>query len=279
MTSFCGSFAQLLIINPVHQSSHFIQAHALLNLHIIHSSHLAGGSRSRRNSTVAPPHQSTVNFQNEPTGTIGAGGGAGGGSGFPIYSPLSGPPRNPHSSTATLAPGYTSDFTALQLLRVMSRLTQPNTRALSYFMLCREFGVRAVDGMVRGRILDLRWMDPVTNEEEAEPTRQPPASRISRAVHPDSVFNTGLRRTSVGIHGNASQSGTVIGNDIGTLEDIEPIGMDPPEEVFHEDEEVFGPKVLPATPILRYAMLSVVAEYEDTRSVSEYASLSDVDEY
>jgi len=46
-----------------------------------------------------------------------------------------------------------------------------------------------------------------------------------------------------------------------------------------EDDEIFGPKVMPATPIMRYAMREVVAEYEDTRSVSEYASLADVDEY
>ena len=86
------------------------------------------------------------------------------GGGFPTYPPPTGSPRNPHAPAPLSEPGYGSDFTALQLLRVMSRLTQPGVRSLPYFMLCREFGVRAVDGMVRGRILDLRWMDPVTKE-------------------------------------------------------------------------------------------------------------------
>jgi hypothetical protein len=53
------------------------------------------------------------------------------------------------------------------------------------------------------------------------------------------------------------------------------------QDLIHaqDEEEIFGPKVLPATPIMRYAMREVVAEYEDTRSVSEYASLSDMEEY
>jgi hypothetical protein len=52
------------------------------------------------------------------------------------------------------APGYSADFSATQLLRVMSRLAQPGVRALPYFGLCREMGVVAVDGMVKGRILE-----------------------------------------------------------------------------------------------------------------------------
>jgi hypothetical protein len=36
----------------------------------------------------------------------------------------------------------------------MSRLAQPGVRALPYFGLCREMGVVAVDGMVKGRILE-----------------------------------------------------------------------------------------------------------------------------
>ncbi|KAJ2970279.1 hypothetical protein NUW54_g12762 [Trametes sanguinea] len=46
----------------------------------------------------------------------------------------------------------------------MNRLAQPGARSLPYFLLCREMGARAVDGMVKGRILDLRWTDPVSRE-------------------------------------------------------------------------------------------------------------------
>ena len=61
------------------------------------------------------------------------------------------------------------------------------------------------------------------------------------------------------------------------------MGMGPSAErvpdVFAEVMEVVGPKLVPTTPIMRYAMRDVVHEYEDDQSVSEYASLSDVDEY
>jgi hypothetical protein len=169
-----------------------------------------------------------------------------------------------------------SDFTALQLLRVMSRLTQPGVRSLPYFMLCREFGVRAVDGMVRGRILDLRWMDPVTKEGPES------LEGVASQAGLDHAMPTS-RRVSIGIHPiGASSSGTAIVSD-----SVEIDGMDGEPYTLveqdlapaQEDEEIFGPKVLPATPIMRYAMREVVAEYEDTRSVSEYASLSDMEEY
>jgi len=58
----------------------------------------------------------------------------------------------------------TADFTASQLIKVMIKLTENEdgpARALPYFPLCKEIGVKAVDGMVRGRILDLRWTDVV----------------------------------------------------------------------------------------------------------------------
>jgi len=96
----------------------------------------------------------------------------------------------------------------------------------------------------------------------------------------DQVMPTS-RRVSIGIHPmGASSSGTAIVSD-----SVEMDGMDGEpytlveQDLAHaqDDDEIFGPKVLPATPIMRYAMREVVAEYEDTRSVSEYASLSDME--
>ncbi|KAH9063275.1 hypothetical protein EDB87DRAFT_1575660 [Lactarius vividus] len=254
----------------IHQSSHFIQAHALLNLHIIHTAQNPQTAehkpRSRRSSATAAMRQSVNPVS--PTRS---------GAGFPIYSPLTGPLRNPHVPPPPAPePGYVSDFTALQLLRVMSRLTQPGVRSLPYFMLCREFGVRAVDGMVRGRILDLRWMDPVTKEGSES------QEGVSAPAGLDQPMPTS-RRVSIGVHHvGASSSGTAIVSD-----SVEMDGMDGEpytlveQDLIHaqDEEEIFGPKVLPATPIMRYAMREVVAEYEDTRSVSEYASLSDMEEY
>lgn len=42
--------------------------------------------------------------------------------------------------------------------------SQATNRAISYFPLCRLLGARAVDGLVRGRILELRWTDTVSPE-------------------------------------------------------------------------------------------------------------------
>lgn len=137
----------------------------------------------------------------------------------------------------------------------MNRLTQPDVDYLSYFLLCRELGVRTVDGMIKGRVLDLRWTDPVTNEFIDEP-------RFFRA--------------------REASSGTVVE---GESEDGDMVPITDRElnqmrgGAYGEMMDVVGPKLVPITPIMRFAMREVVEEYEDQHSVSEYASLSDVDEY
>lgn len=152
---------------------------------------------------------------------------------------------------------YSADFSAMQLLKVMSRLSQP-VAFLPYFLLCREMGVRAVDGMVKSRVLDLRWTEVVKTSED------------------DGWVNVSGR-----IPRSARQSGTVVGTteaESSMAPVSEGVGM-AHEDEDEEDEEVVGPKLVPITPIVRFAMKEVVQEYEDVQSVSEYASLSDVDEY
>ena len=47
-----------------------------------------------------------------------------------------------------------------------------------------------------------------------------------------------------------------------------------------DEEQIVGPKLVPITPIMRYAMRKVVDEYrDDDRTVSEYESLAEVEEY
>jgi acetyl-CoA carboxylase carboxyltransferase component len=72
-----------------------------------------------------------------------------------------------------------------------------------------------------------------------------------------------------------------VGHDVAMLpeEQILPVDEDDDDDDEDQDDLVVGPKLVPATPIMRYAMREVVQEYEDEQSVSEYASLSDVDEY
>lgn len=148
---------------------------------------------------------------------------------------------------------YHADFTAMDLLKVLSRLSQPGVNYLPYFLLCREMGVRAVDGMVKGRVLDLRWTELVKANPEDE------ADWVN-------VSNTPRSRIT-GRSVNATEEG-----DIAAISEGRPA-------LDEEEEEVVGPKLVPTTSIMRYAMREVVEEYEDIQSVSEYASLSDVDEY
>ncbi|KAF4607996.1 hypothetical protein EYR40_000337 [Pleurotus pulmonarius] len=274
------------------QSSHFLQAHALLNLHIIHSSQSDNGvqdSKDKDRQAAGSPTSRRTNAESLHPAL--------GPAGFKIYSPLNRPP----SSLAVLndgfaglgmfptsAPSNSAEFTAMHLLKVMSRITQPGNTSLPYFLLCREIGVREVDGMVKGKVLDLRWTDCVSREDRGD--------RRSRAMGAASGI------AALGTHAGAESSGTavellpppppIIMEDSDGLVDISEREMPEPrytaapysEEAYgvdgeEEEDFVVGPRLVPITPIMRFAMREVVAEYEDNQSVSEYASLSDVDEY
>ncbi|KAF9467176.1 hypothetical protein BDZ94DRAFT_1186225 [Collybia nuda] len=239
----------------IKQSSHFLQAHALLNLHIIHSSQSPGAREAADTAHAA-------NTSNPETLHPGLGP-----AGFKIYSPIT----HPHSPTSapshdedrsnSMIPGqYAADFTAMQLLKVMSRLTQPDTQYLPYFLMCRELGVRAVDGMVKGRVLDLRWTETVTKEIGEEVRVR------STAGFGGTPFGPGSSGTAVEMLPQHSEEGMIPVSEFSQ-----------PRDMYEEVMEVIGPKLVPTTPIMRFAMRDVVEEYEDNQSVSEYASLSDVD--
>ncbi|KAF8651180.1 hypothetical protein AX16_004835 [Volvariella volvacea WC 439] len=280
----------------IKQNTHFIQAHALLNLHIIHA-HEASSSGQDGEGTQPPRAQTTspdtlhpnlgLNFRS-------------------AYGLVDGPDpgvtlsHQGDRSLAMVSGFYSAEFTAMQLLKVMSRFTQPGNTSLSYFLLCRELGVRAVDGMVRGKVLDLRWTDPVTKENAPED------GRIRAPYVGSSANNTGMPGTvgglslpnggpvgsnlrsshgGLGVHLGQTSSATAIDMIAGhSEEDIMPVpdhelGRMMGEYENEEEEEDYGPKLVPISPIMRYAMREVVREYGDDQSVSEYASLSDVDEY
>ncbi|TRM70259.1 hypothetical protein BD626DRAFT_533595 [Schizophyllum amplum] len=228
----------------IKQSSHFLQAHALLNLLVIHTA-------QRDEKVTDDDRASDVDVTpNQSMATLLPNGGR--------AAPPA-PRAHTPSTMRTLAPVQPDNdedsahaFTALQLLRVMSRLRQEHT--LPYFSLCREYGVAAVDGMVRARVLDIRWTDTVADEGAPE-----------RA----GVSEEWLRR-------QMASSDTAVGASQEGDDDDE---VQPLNELEAEMAPVVGPKCVPMTPIMRYAMAEVVAEYEDTQSVSDYVSLSDVDEY
>ncbi|KAF7968000.1 hypothetical protein HWV62_32198 [Athelia sp. TMB] len=237
----------------VKHSSHFLQAHALLNLHIIHS------SQSAHAQTPPLPHQDPSDPIRRPDSSTDAIHPGLGPAGFRIYSPATAAPFAPppeDRATAMVAGTYAAEFSAMQLLKVMSRLSQPGIRALPYFPLCREMGVRAVDGMVRGRVLDLRWTELVRAEDEEW-------VRIGAAPR------------------SAMQSAVI--TEEGHMSAVSERALDPETPVEEDDEEdeeeIVGPRLVPCTPIMYAAMREVVMEYEDAQSVSEYASLSDPDEY
>lgn len=137
-------------------SSHFLQAYALANLQLLHSLPNKNGD--------AP-------------------------AGFEIYSAIK--PASPHSAPAPeqeAPPPVEASFTSQDLLTVMRRLQSPPppsphahkhplsakeslkpprpVESLPYFGLCRELGVKAVDGLVRARLLELRWSRTVSKEGE-----------------------------------------------------------------------------------------------------------------
>ncbi|KAH9929010.1 uncharacterized protein BXZ73DRAFT_48308 [Epithele typhae] len=341
----------------IQQSSHFIQAHALLNLHVIHSSQAspngqaAGESPGAQNNEDASTHAihrlSPPMPMNTGTGPSGQG--------FRIYSPLQTPHQSPstflgvpsgsgimgggggHSgasaSNGEEAPVFQADFSALQLLRVMNRLAQPRTRALPYFLLCREMGARAIDGMVKGRILDLRWTEPVSRDTATtmggagrapresvrlqlgqraaagatamERERQDPGSSgtavdelegagagagpSGASVGPSSAVGAGAATGAGAGAGATGMRPETVWSDaeMEPMSDEEIIraherlaGLAPPYPASgEEEEEVLGPKLVPISPIMRFAMVEVVQEYyaDEDRTESEYASLSDVD--
>ena len=273
----------------VKQSSHFLQAHAILNLHIIHSSQAPTGGPQADGDPAAAP--GTANLSNpEPLHpNLGP-------AGFRMYSSLTnrhiqGPGSMMSDQHSSMSSSRPPEFSAMQLLKVMSRLAAPETHYLPYFHLCRELGVRAVDGMVKGRVLDLRWTETVTREVGEEmrvrnaatptPTSIPAgtAPAVTTPLQPRDSGNAGI--------GIISSESSNISPVLGPPPPIDDEDIMVPViegmhggDIYEEVMEVVGPKLVPITPIMRFAMRDVVQEYEDDQSISEYASLlSDVDEY
>jgi hypothetical protein len=295
--------------------------------------------------------------------------------------------------------GAVPEFTPMQLLKVMSRFTTGGVMYLPYFHLCRELGAKAVDGMIRGKVVDVKWTDGIPGAVDA--SRRPISVAVTTATangnanlaanlssqaqpnlsaspsyapmqHPEAGASSTILRPmqapSIQQHPQSSliSNGTVTATNImsgsttavnfsnashqhlvppaplssmpahpppvfteedqGSAADVMvPMSPDeiveqqrsfvqqetpqpqyhhvvpqhmnhqpppPPfqqhyadeydeivEDMEDEEEEVIGPKLFPVSPIMRFAMREVIKEYEDDRSVSEYASLSDVDEY
>lgn len=245
-----------------------MQAYSLLNLQLVHTTECD-------DATLEQEQQG--NRATSPRG-------------FKIYSPLSaetvvGSSLSLNDMDASVAPAFSAD----QLLAVMRKLSEEGTHYIPYFPLCRELGVHAVDDMVRARVLELRWVDTITPEWSAEP------------AHPGCTEGV---RFADSVHVQDSALGSVLGSTNELQSTSTAATMAPPPSrrrsranAAHRpgDSEVVGPKLLPTTPIVRYAMREVLKEYEivgedgeyrisrtskvlsDDRS--DYASLSDVDEY
>lgn len=239
------------IYGSVKQSTPFLQAHATLNLHIVHSSQLTSARDPTTPSTPGPrPRSSGPDALHAGLGPAG------------FNSPRD----------ASSIEDYSADFSAMQLLKVMSKLSQPGTQHLPYFLLCREIGVRAVDGMIKGKVLNLHWTEPVGREAEIPV--------ISAPVSPVPMTHRVLSNSSY--VGGGSATAGMESSEEGDMVMVNPVNLSTRDlgQIDEGDEhEVIGPKLTPLTPIMRFAMREVVQEYEDVRTVSEYASLNDPDEY
>lgn len=143
LTDYCNEWTNSDGKLTPREATHYLQADSLIQLQLIHS---------------MPPDDS-----DSPS------------KGFQIYSPL----RNasPHAAPSPFGDSEAgADFKPSDLLRVMQRLQPGADDALPYFPLCREMGARAVDGMVRGRLLELRWSAAVT--EEGDPNERPKKKKM-----------------------------------------------------------------------------------------------------
>ncbi|KIY49830.1 hypothetical protein FISHEDRAFT_40955 [Fistulina hepatica ATCC 64428] len=245
-------FGEPLLVFPLFtQDSHFLQAHALLNLSIVHA---LGDGRSKAHESTATLHPGHAH-----TGT----------GGFKIDSP-----DGPDTDAVFVPP-----FTAMELIRVMRYISASPTPFVSYFALCREFRARAIDGMIAGKILDLRWNDAVTYENMREEfeflsgRRAAEATRILPEIKSLDDFGSPVDMGSPGEIGSPVELGGPVEEYGRGIRPVEADGLS--EELNLE----IGPKCLPATPIVRYAMAHVLQEYDQSDSQSEYVSLSDVEEY
>ncbi|KAG8216053.1 hypothetical protein J3R82DRAFT_8053 [Butyriboletus roseoflavus] len=248
---YINEYGELLLVSDLKQSSHFLQAHATLNLHIVHSSQQASAHDPITPSTSGPrPRSSGPDALHAGLGPAG------------FSSPRG----------ASSIEDYSADFSAMQLLKVMSKLSQPGTQHLPYFLLCRDIGVRAVDGMIKGKVLNLHWTEPVGREVEIPV--------ISATVTPVPMTHRVLSNSSYAGGGSATVG--MESSEEGDMVMVNPVNLSMRDlgQINECDEhEVIGPKLTPLTPIMRFAMREVVQEYEDVRTVSEYASLNDPDEY
>ena len=202
------------------RSSHFLQAYTLLNLHVIHASEAE--QRANQDTPTVTPRRK-----------------------FKIYSPLptDSPANHRTSSSSTVLPNgartintppdtadvtntssFEQSFTALQLLRIMSKLVEPGVVSLPYFLLCREIGVQAVDDLVRGRILELRWTETVTQEGGATNTNEVVVSDSSTGAQSGGgggVMNTANEPRRSDPEYASTINTTTLGYDIGFGSDIE----------------------------------------------------------
>ena len=118
-------------------SSHYLQAYALVRLHLIHAS----------------------------AGELGAGKSGGG---FSIYSPL---PVADDAPNAEEGPPRAETLLAI-LRRLRDRgyevrlpFSAVLIRQLDYFQAAAEFGAGAVDAAVHGKLLEIRWISSISPED------------------------------------------------------------------------------------------------------------------
>ena len=152
--------------------------------------------------------------------------------------------------------------------------------------------------MVKGRVLDLRWTECVSATGFVDPAATGPVgvggTGGASAAGTGGVSGHSRDSTLVDQHAAAGATSDppplidaahedvmmpVLETEMGHLRGATHAHSVATGVYYDDMMEVVGPKLFPITPIMRFAMRDVVHEYEDNQSVSEYASLSDVDEY
>ena len=89
----------------------------------------------------------------------------------------------------------TRQFTRRQLLEVMELLVD-TPHSVPYFDLCRKYGQSAVDALIRTRILELRWTEPIVNED-VDLDAQPNPWQVDGVLRPLVVPMTKVLRVAM----------------------------------------------------------------------------------
>ena len=257
------------VFTIVTSSAQYQEAHLLLNLLLLHASENdepEEDTRSTLRGSIGPGSITSRNPASRrlkvytptpaspfpvPSTGVGSGLCPGIGSGNDLSSMIGDEPAPPFTATQLLAvlralttrEATVANFSTTEVDETLKDFAHsPADTGVAYFPLCRAMGVRAVDGMVRAGVVEIRWSNAIGSESTDGRKWQHDHVRV-----PDSVLDHEGGSTMLGKQKFARPG-------VGRREDAALSGSG-------------GPRLVPVSPVMRYAMREVVKEWEGERNV------------